>query len=113
MLESLPGFIRVLPSEDLAKGHLKAVPQLGVVLLRRFDQTIIACLDQCPHQPVPLSEFGEVMALGSSQSSVLVCHAHQAVFDLEKGGTCISGPALCGLQMKEVVERDGSIWVKI
>lgn len=44
--------------------------------------------DECAHQPVKLSEFGEL-----GPGGYLMCHAHGACFDLKNGGLPLCFPA--------------------
>lgn len=52
----------------------------------RLKGKLLCFLDQCAHQPVKLSEFGEI------REGILVCHAHGGGFDLAKGGRVLCGP---------------------
>jgi nitrite reductase/ring-hydroxylating ferredoxin subunit len=72
---------------DFLEGQI--VPrQLGGkdLILIRVQGQLMCFLDQCSHQPVKLSEFGEI------REGVLVCHAHGGGFDLARGGMVLCGP---------------------
>lgn len=48
--------------------------------------------DECSHQPVRLSDFGEVSGRN------LLCHAHGACFDLSSAGRPLCFPAVNALE---------------
>lgn len=74
-------------SDEFKDGLLTARVIDGLeVILTRVDGRIVCFKDQCAHQPVKLSEFGEM------REGVLVCHAHGAGFDLRAGGRVLCGP---------------------
>ncbi len=85
------------PSEWRLLGPLSNFPrgvivpcQLGTrsLIVVHLGDSFYCFNDECAHQPVKLSEFGE---LGSS--GVLLCHAHGACFDLRNGGLPLCFPA--------------------
>ncbi len=53
-------------------------------------------VDECTHQPVPLSDFGEVVG------DRLVCHAHGGQFDLRCGGKALCFPVVDSLKIREL-----------
>lgn len=63
------------------------------VAVMRTPVGLICCLDECAHQPVPLSDFGEIRGM------TLVCHAHGAAYDLGECGKPLCFPATEGLQV--------------
>jgi nitrite reductase/ring-hydroxylating ferredoxin subunit len=93
---------------DFPEGQMvpRQVAGHGVVLVRR-QGGVLCFLDECPHQPVKLSEFGEV------QGSRLVCHAHGGTFDLDHGGRVLCAPPLEGLRCLRTLEVDGQVSVFI
>lgn len=88
------------PSGDFPEGKIiaKRIAGKDVILIRR--QGVVQCyVDECTHQPVKLSEFGEVVG------GHLVCHAHGGTFDLDNKGKVICDPpydALTGFICDEV-----------
>jgi nitrite reductase/ring-hydroxylating ferredoxin subunit len=68
---------------------------------------VVCFLDQCAHQPVKLSEFGEI------RSRVLVCHAHGGGFDLARGGKVLCGPPKEPLKGFKCREENGEVTVII
>jgi nitrite reductase/ring-hydroxylating ferredoxin subunit len=96
-------------STEFAEGVLVArtVAQTDVVLVR-VDGELTCFRDQCSHQPVKLSEFGEIRA-----GRILICHAHGGGFDLGCRGQVVCGPPKADLEMFECHERDGQVAVII
>jgi nitrite reductase/ring-hydroxylating ferredoxin subunit len=95
-------------SSDFMEGAMveRLVNGRELILVRR--QGVLLCfLDQCSHQPVKLSEFGQV------QGGQLVCHAHGGVFDLDREGRVLCPPPKEGLTPFKVIERDGQVFVFI
>ena len=69
-------------------GELSSIPEQTIYsfshqqrdfIIIRQGSELSAFVDQCSHQDVKLSEFGEL------QSGLLLCHAHGAVFDTQDG----------------------------
>ena len=85
MTTNVPEWREVAKLSDLAEGAIHPIQVLGRELVLILKNRQVLCFtDQCSHQPVKLSEFGEIFG------SQLVCHAHGARFDL-----CDQGKALC------------------
>lgn len=61
----------------------------------------------CSHQPVRLSEFGEV------SRGHLMCHAHGGLFDIERGGAVLQGPPCDPLRAYPCQETSGLVTVTI
>ena len=79
-------------SEEFLEGVIvsKTLGGRDLILIRRLGR--VQCfLDQCSHQPIKLSEFGELSA------GRLVCHAHAGTFDMDQNGAVVSGPPCEGL----------------
>ncbi len=82
----------------------RTVSGVDVILIRRLGQ--IQCyLDQCSHQPIKLSEFGEITA------GRLVCHAHGGTFDLDSKGRVVCDPPVDALTSVECAEVSGQVFV--
>ena len=93
-------------STDFSEGVLVARSIEGVeVILARVGGRVVCFLDQCSHQPVKLSEFGEI------RSGVLVCHAHGGGFDLARGGKVLCGPPKGPLKGFHCHEENGEVSV--
>ena len=99
---------------DLAHGIPSARLEEGVPLLGRFEDrpvVVVRCQGVpravsaiCPHQGAPLEQ-------GQVTGCRLRCPWHHAVFDLESGEV-ERGPALDGLTVYRVIERDGVVRVE-
>lgn len=77
---------------DFGVDTLKPVALSGHnLILIRTAEGFRCFKDECSHQPVPLSEFGEV------SGGRLVCHAHGAVFEVNDGGRPLCFPAVDSL----------------
>lgn len=84
----------------------KTVAGTEVILIRRLGQ--LQCyLDRCSHQPVKLSEFGEV------SGGRLVCHAHGGTFDLDGKGRVLCDPPLDALTPVICSETAGQVFVSV
>jgi len=95
-------------STDFSEGVLVARSIAGVeVIFARVGGRVVCFLDQCAHQPVKLSEFGEI------RSGVLVCHAHGGGFDLDRGGNVLCGPPKEPLKAFKCQEENGEVSVII
>jgi nitrite reductase/ring-hydroxylating ferredoxin subunit len=91
---------------EFAEGAIvpRRVAGVEVILIRRLGQ--IQCyLDQCSHQPIKLSEFGEVSA------GRLVCHAHGGTFDLDAKGRVVCDPPVDALTPVACAETSGQVFV--
>lgn len=95
-------------SSDFSEGCLVAKSIAGVELIfTRVSGRVVCFRDQCAHQPIKLSEFGEIRA------GVLVCHAHGGGFDLAGGGKVLCGPPKEPLMSYACSEENGQISVII
>jgi nitrite reductase/ring-hydroxylating ferredoxin subunit len=95
-------------SGDFSEGVIvsRNIDGQDVIFIRR--QGRVHCyLDQCTHQPVKLSEFGEVMG------ARLVCHAHGGTFDLDRDGAVVCDPPLDALKSFMTQESQGQVLVFI
>ena len=82
------GMINEIPERKIWPIH---VNHTDIFLLRAGEQ-IFAYLDQCSHQDIKLSEFGDILPNGQ-----LICYAHGACFDLPSGAP-LCFPAEVGLK---------------
>ena len=102
------GWHRVGSVDSLRLGSLYPLSLAGrdVVVVRTTDG--IFCFDdQCAHQPVRLSDFGEM------DGCHVVCHAHGARFDLQGAGKPLCFPAVESIVMhRTLLDRD-SVYIKI
>ncbi len=76
-----------------------------LILTRLKDGSIVCFLDQCGHQPVRLSEFGEI------RDDVVMCHAHGACFNMAGSGAAMNFPARHGLVSWKAEVQDGVVVV--
>jgi len=100
--------LAVGPSGDFPEGKIiaKRIAGKDVILIRR--QGVVQCyVDECTHQPVKLSEFGEVTG------GRLVCHAHGGTFDLDNKGKVICDPPYEALTVVISEEASGQVSVFI
>ena len=105
---TLPDSVIAGSSDEFPEGKIVAKRLAGknIILIRR--QGVVQCyLDQCAHQPVKLSEFGEV------REGRLVCHAHGGAFDLDNHGSVLCGPAIEALMGFRCDEGSGQVIVFI
>lgn len=77
--------------------------------------SLIAYSRICTHQgcPVELSRDTEAVAFAfnyRSESPSLVCHCHLSVYDPERAGVSVSGPAMRPLPRIRLEERDGQLF---
>lgn len=96
-----------ISARELAPGilHSVRVPGGTTLCIGKHNNTLFAVPDSCPHAEFPLSE-GALYANGEIE-----CCWHGARFDCLTG-TVLRGPAEQSLQMYEIEERDGSLWVR-
>lgn len=93
---------------DFPEGQIVARSLGGQdLILVRIKGQLLCFLDQCAHQPVKLSEFGEM------RDGVLVCHAHGGGFDLQRGGLVLCGPPRDPLKKFECHESQAESYVII
>ncbi len=79
---------------------------MEVIVIRRLGK--LHCFrDLCSHQPVKLSDFGEL------QNGRLICHAHAGLFDIENDGRVLSGPPLEPLCAIKCGEDSNQVWVEL
>jgi naphthalene 1,2-dioxygenase ferredoxin component len=72
---------------DFKLNSLTPVRVAGQRLIIVNSSAGIQCfVDECTHQPIPLSDFGEVL------DGRLICHAHGGQFDLECRGKALCFP---------------------
>jgi anthranilate 1,2-dioxygenase ferredoxin subunit len=93
--------------ENLQHGEILAhsLGDLDLILIREGDQ-VTCFLDQCGHQPLKLSEFGDIL------HGNIHCNAHGAKFDCQTGEvTC--GPALTALRHFPTKVEQGDVFVLI
>jgi nitrite reductase/ring-hydroxylating ferredoxin subunit len=98
----------IKPESIVSFSHLS----LAYIIVRSRSGVLAAFIDECSHQPVPLSEFGEI------QGDVLVCHAHGACFGLGSNhgptGCLLAGPARDPLKSIPIrVDQSGFILLKL
>ena len=109
MTATTDGFVRVegLAPAKVAEGELMPakLPNGTALCVGRFNGTLFAAKDSCPHSEFPLSE-GTLYPDGQ-----LECAWHGARFDC-RTGAALRGPAEDPLVRFEVEEREGAIWVK-
>lgn len=100
-------WVEVATREALPAAGLIGYEVGGHALLLVSIGGIISCFkDQCGHQPVKLSEFGQI------QEGQIQCHAHGARFDCQNGSIC-RGPAFEPLKSYAVKEEQGKIYVDL
>ena len=95
-------------SSDFPEGQIVAreISGRSLIFIRRLGR--VSCyLDECTHQPVKLSEFGEV------RGGRLVCHAHGGGFDLDNQGVVFCGPPESPLYSVACREDSGQVSVMI
>ncbi|MCX6119453.1 MAG: Rieske 2Fe-2S domain-containing protein [Proteobacteria bacterium] len=68
----------------------KVLGGMAVILLLHKGQ-VYCFKDECSHQPVPLSEFGELV------DNTIICHAHGGQFDLDCPGKAKCFPVVSDL----------------
>ncbi len=95
-------------SGDFPEGQIVPRQLVGINLILIRCRGVLQCyLDECAHQPVKLSEFGEV------RGGLLVCHAHGGCFDLDCNGRVASPPPQEDLKAFKVLEENGQVSVFI
>lgn len=100
--------VRVGSSTDFREGVITTRDVEGrEVILVRLHGGLLCYLDRCAHQPVKLSEFGEL------RGGLLVCHAHGGGFDLARGGLAVCGPPKEPLTPFRCLEEKGQVFVII
>ena len=98
--------IRVADAAPMMDGEMTEVDAGGTpVLLARVGGRLHACAARCPHAGAPL-------ARGVLDGTRLVCPWHHAQFDVTTGALC-EPPALDGLAVYAVEERDGGVFVTV
>lgn len=105
-----------LPPNKLIAGTSAEFPE-GQIVSRSFgahdlifirrNGSVLAFKDLCTHQPVKLSEFGEVLG------GRLICHAHGGTFDIDRGGAVVLDPPCEGLCAYKCEESSGQVTVFI
>jgi len=91
-------------------GVVSIDPQGFPVLLARLNGAVVAYVNACPHQFLPLDlRQSDIL---STDAAHLMCSNHAALFRLSDGvGTAGEGLG-CALSAIPVVLRDGGIWIK-
>jgi len=96
-------WVEVGPVSAFPLHSLKPVAVHGEQLVVAHTEHGWVCFrDECSHQPIPLSEFGEIIG------DKLICHAHGAVFSLNGGGKPLCFPAVDSLSAYSI-KIDGDI----
>jgi nitrite reductase/ring-hydroxylating ferredoxin subunit len=92
---------------DVAEGALTTATMEngGKLCVGRFQGSLFAVKDSCPHREYPLSE-GTLMSDGR-----LECCWHGATFDCRTGAV-LGGPAESPLVRYEIEERDGAVFAR-
>jgi nitrite reductase/ring-hydroxylating ferredoxin subunit len=95
-------------TSDFPEGAIvpRTIDGQEVIFVRRQGK-VLCYLDQCTHQPIKLSEFGEVMG------SRLVCHAHGGTYDLDRDGAVVCDPPMDALKSFLTQEGQGQVFVFI
>lgn len=98
---------------DVALGKADLIPVNGArtklvhgeeyLVVRPAESQFVALSATCPHSHVCLVEWDE-------KRRQVVCPCHRGVFDLQ--GNVVSGPPPAPLRRREVVVRDGQIYVR-
>jgi Rieske Fe-S protein len=83
--------------------HTKLIHGEEYLVVRRDEQEYVALSATCPHSRVCLVEWDE-------KRRQVVCPCHRGVFDLH--GNVVSGPPPEPLRRREVVVRDGQLYVR-
>ena len=80
-----------------------ALDSINPVIVNNEKLIVVKCrsglqcyVNECTHQPVPLSDFGEVVG------DRLVCHAHGGQFDLHCGGKALCFPVVDDIKTREL-----------
>jgi len=95
-------------SSEFEEGAIVARKIGGTDLIFVRSRGKLRCfLDECSHQPVRLSDFGEV------RGDRLTCHAHGGGFDLSCGGRAVCGPPRESLKEYRCIESSGQVSVII
>ena len=109
MKSRLDQWFNVGPVASLPVGEIYpiSVEERDLILVRLEDGSVYCCVDACAHQPVKLSEFGEVVG------SRIHCHAHGAQFDLCQSGKNLCFPAVEPLAMVGVKLQGGDVFINL
>ncbi|MFD1065447.1 MULTISPECIES: Rieske (2Fe-2S) protein [Oceanobacillus] len=95
----------VASSDSVKEGEMIDVP-LGTetVVVARVDGAVFAVDGICTHA------YSE-MVDGELEDHCLYCPLHFACFDI-RDGSVLEGPAVTPLSVYDVLEQEGSIWIK-
>jgi len=95
-------------SSDFAEGQIvgRLLEGKELIFIRRSG-SVLAFDGLCTHQPIKLSEFGEILG------GKLICHAHGGVFDLDRGGEVLREPPCDRLRSFRCEESFGQVHVFI
>lgn len=93
-------------SDEFLEGKIVAKNLKGhdLIFIRRLGKVLIF-KDECTHQPIKLSEFGELTG------GLLLCHAHAGVFDIDHGGDVVASPPCEALTAFVCEEQAGQVYV--
>src|SRR5699024_1452201 len=98
-------YIYVCLSSELEEDDLiECETETKSIVVGRTEGTVYAVDGICSH------EYSELID-GEMEEACLVCPLHFACFDI-RDGSVLEGPAEVPLQTHEVIETDGSIWVR-
>lgn len=99
-------FEKIAESQEVeeGKGRPFVHGKLRIALVR-FEGTLYALEDRCPHADASL-------AFGPVEEGCILCPWHYAQFDL-KTGEALSGPATSGVRTYPVRESEGEIWIAL
>ncbi|MCX6123782.1 MAG: Rieske 2Fe-2S domain-containing protein [Proteobacteria bacterium] len=106
--EVLEGWHFVGALSSFAENEIRPIQVKGLEVIILKTTAGVFCLnDECAHQPVRLSEFGE------ASGGRLICHAHGAQYDLLESGKPLCFPAVNPLKAWPVRTFKGDIYIKI
>lgn len=98
-------YIYVCSSSELEEDDLMECEEdTKTIVVGRTEGEVYAIDGICSH------EYSELID-GELEDGCIVCPLHFACFDI-RDGSVLEGPATDPLQTYEVIETDGSIWVK-
>ena len=106
--EALAGWHFVGPSSSFVENEIRPIQVKGMeVVVLKTSAGVFCFNDECAHQPVRLSEFGE------ASGGRLICQAHGAQYDLLESGKPLCFPAVSPLKSwpTRIVKDD--IYIKL
>lgn len=97
-------YIYVCSSEELEEDDLtECETETKTIVVGRAEGKVYAVDGICSHEHSELID-------GDLEEACLICPLHFACFDI-RDGSVLEGPAEDPLQVYDIIETDGSIWV--